>query len=214
MSLTNIVNINAANIVNTNAANIVNTNMDNMNIHQAVNIHTINTENDVINNIINMSADNISMENMYIVPALISIIILLILIIVITVIKKRRKYPYEAKFLLTKTEYAFFKELQEITDEKGYMICPKVRLEDFIYVTNRKELGKFRGYIKSRHVDFLICDSNLHIICGIELDDKSHESDEAKKIDNFKDELFRTIGIPLHRIKVEEDYEGRIRGIL
>ncbi|MDE7211838.1 MAG: DUF2726 domain-containing protein, partial [Lachnospiraceae bacterium] len=33
---------------------------------------------------------------------------------------------------------------------------------------------KYRGYIKSRHVDFLICDSALHILAALELNDPSH----------------------------------------
>lgn len=164
-----------------------------------------------INNITNNNIDNIYIDA---IAALVLIIVSLILIKTIKNIKKRRKYPYESKLLLTRTEYAFFKQLQKITDEKGYMICPKVRLEDFIYVTNRKELSKYRGYIKSRHVDFLICDNDLHIICGIELDDKSHEEKEAKRIDEFKNELFETIGIRLYRIRVDANYEECLRKIL
>lgn len=156
------------------------------------------------------------MNDVYIsiIAALVLLVVGVILIKIITTIKKRRKYPYESKMLLTRTEYAFFKQLQKFTDEKEYMICPKVRLEDFIYVTNRKELSKYRGYIKSRHVDFLICDNDLHIICGIELDDKSHDEKEAKRIDRFKNELFETIGIRLYRINVEDNYEERLRKII
>ena len=157
-------------------------------------------------------------ENMYI--WIIAVIVIMITVAgllshkIIRDNKRRKDYPYEFKMLLTKTEYGFFKRLQEIADEKEYMICPKVRLEDFVYVTNREELLKYRGYIKSRHVDFLICDRDVHVICGIELDDKSHDRVEAQKIDKFKDELFDTIGIPLYRIKVGDNYTKRIREIL
>ena len=48
---------------------------------------------------------------------------------------KRRQYPYRQKFLLTKTEYAFYKILEEKCTKNGLRICPKVRLEDFISVT-------------------------------------------------------------------------------
>ena len=65
-------------------------------------------------------------------------------------------------------------------------MCPKVRLEDFIYVTNKQELYKYRGYIKSRHIDFLICDNDLHIKFAIELDDKTHNTEKAKSTDEFK----------------------------
>lgn len=43
--------------------------------------------------------------------------------------------PYEKKMLLTKTEYGFWKCLKQKCDEKGFIICPKVRMEDFLSVT-------------------------------------------------------------------------------
>ena len=124
---------------------------------------------------------------------------------------KRRQYPYRQKFLLTKTEYAFYKILEEKCTKNGLRICPKVRLEDFISVTGTKNIGKYRGYIKSRHVDFLICDKDLHIKAGLELDDSSHETRQAAQTDKFKNELFESIGLPLFRIKtIRSEYERQI----
>ena len=121
---------------------------------------------------------------------------------------KRRQYPYRQKFLLTKTEYAFYKILEEKCTKNGLRICPKVRLEDFISVTGTKNIGKYRGYIKSRHVDFLICDKDLHIKAGLELDDSSHETRQAAQTDKIKKELFESIGLPLFRIKtIRSEYE-------
>lgn len=123
-------------------------------------------------------------------------------------------FPYKAKLLLTKSEYTFFKALQKILDNDKYIICPKVRLEDFIDVTDKQEIFKYRGYIKSRHVDFLICDNNLHILFAIELDDKTHNSEKAKNTDEFKNKLFEKIGIKLYRIKTEDNYEISINNII
>ena len=110
-----------------------------------------------------------------------------------------KKYPYTKRNLLTKTEYYFYFVLAEAFP--GYVICPKVRLEDFVQVTTHNERGKWRGFIKSRHVDFLICDSKMNIRLGVELDDKPHDLKEPTKIDTFKDNLFKQIGIPLLRVK-------------
>ena len=99
---------------------------------------------------------------------------------------KRRQYPYRQKFLLTKTEYAFYKILEEKCTKNGLRICPKVRLEDFISVTGTKNIGKYRGYIKSRHVDFLICDKDLHIKAGLELDDHPMKPDRRHRLINLK----------------------------
>ena len=86
------------------------------------------------------------------------------------------QYPYRKKYLLTKAEYIFYKLLKSKCDERNMLICPKVRLEDFIQVTAKEQVYKYRGYIKSRHIDFLLCDSGLNIIAAVELDDNSHRT--------------------------------------
>lgn len=123
-------------------------------------------------------------------------------------------YPYISRYLLTKTEYQFYKKLRNYTDCRQILVCPKVRLEDFIETVDRQNRLKYRGYIKSRHVDFLLCDNDLHILCGLELDDSSHNRQKAQKTDNFKDNLFKAINIPLYRIKVENDYDREIIAIM
>lgn len=125
-----------------------------------------------------------------------------------------KRYPYKKKFLLTKSEYAFFKALRQKCGNQ-FMICPKVRMEDFLSVTDNENRAKYRGYIKSRHVDFLLCDNELHMLAGIELDDASHNGVEAKKKDKFKDEVFKQIGVPLFRIKeTKGNYEPQIDAML
>ena len=121
--------------------------------------------------------------------------------------------PYKKRKLLTYTEYTFYKIMKKACDEKNLLICPKVRLEDFIDVTDKKNRMKYRGYIKSRHVDFIITDSKLNLLCGIELDDPSHQKPEAAKTDAFKNELFQTINIPLFRIDTTTKYEIRMNYI-
>ena len=124
--------------------------------------------------------------------------------------------PYEKKMLLTKTEYGFWKCLKQKCDEKGFIICPKVRMEDFLSVTvkDKRQLMKYRGYIKSRHIDFMICDSALHILAGLELDDRSHNSANAQKTDLFKNQVFTVIGLPLFRVIIGgESYETQLNRI-
>ena len=123
-------------------------------------------------------------------------------------------YPYAQKHLLTRTEYNFYKSIREYADKNSLLICPKVRMEDFVQVTDKENTYKYRGYIKSRHIDFLICDDSLYLLCGIELDDKSHNSQKAQTTDNFKDNVFNAIGIPLHRVKVSNNYDADIERIL
>ena len=114
--------------------------------------------------------------------------------------KRITEYPYKQKYLLTKTEYKFYKTLKPLCDQNQIIICPKVRLEDFIEVTSKDNKQKYRGYIKSRHIDFLLCDTSLYIKAAIELDDNN---------------IFKAINIPLYRINViEQDYETKLKEII
>lgn len=124
-------------------------------------------------------------------------------------------YPYEKKMLLTRTEYKFYLALKKKCDDRNLLICPKVRMEDFLSVTDKQNLFKYRGYIKSRHIDFLICNSKLYLLAGLELDDPSHQRERAKQIDDFKDNVFKAIGLPLYRIEaLDENYGKQIDHML
>ena len=128
---------------------------------------------------------------------------------------QERIYPYAKKMLLTKAEYSFYKILKEICDKNELLICPKVRMEDFLEVTDKQNYMKYRGYIKSRHIDFMLCDSNLRIIAGLELDDNSHKKSNVQEKDDFKNNVFKTVGLPLFRVKMSEGaYKDQLEKII
>lgn len=132
-----------------------------------------------------------------------------------SVIKEnKQELPYKKKDLFTKTEYYFYRELKAKCDKQNITIYPKVRLEDYIQVTVKKDNLKYRGYIKSRHIDFLLADNYFRIIAGIELDDRSHNTSKAQTTDIFKNNLFKTVGIPLFRVPVNNTYTEQIDRIL
>ena len=114
--------------------------------------------------------------------------------------------PYEKRNLLTDTEELFYTVLIKEARKRNLNVCPKVRLEDIICVTDTENKNKYRGYIKSRHVDFVLIDESYETIAAIELDDPSHNTEKAAEIDAFKNELFDAVEIPLIRIDVEDDY--------
>lgn len=122
--------------------------------------------------------------------------------------------PYRQKYLLSKTEYAFYNELKKQCDEKNLLICPKVRMEDFIEVTDTENVNKYRGYIKSRHIDFIICNDKLHILAGLELDDNSHLTKRAQETDEFKNQVFKVINLPLYRIRTNNTYKSEIQKVI
>ncbi len=112
--------------------------------------------------------------------------------------------PYQRTNILTPTEYQFWEKLYYKCSMYNIIICPKVRMEDIIVVDKyHQDREKLRNRIKSRHIDFILCDSKLRVLAGLELDDASHQSFKAQKADSFKDEVFNSLDIPLFRIKVE-----------
>lgn len=112
--------------------------------------------------------------------------------------------PYLRADILTPTEYKFWEKLYFKCSSHNLIVCPKVRMEDIINVDkNHPNREALRSKIKSRHIDFIICDSHLRVLAGLELDDRSHLSQKAQQADNFKNEVFNSLDIPLFRIKVE-----------
>jgi len=114
--------------------------------------------------------------------------------------------PYAKGKLLTKTEQSFFTVLVREALKRRLLVCPKVRLEDIIFVTDKRNKNKYRGYIKSRHVDFVLLNTQCETVAAIELDDPSHNTKKAIKADQFKNGLFYTVKIPLIRISTGTNY--------
>lgn len=130
----------------------------------------------------------------------------LLVVLLLFLIRKllSRRYPYEAKPLLTKREYHFYLMLRRETDARGLLILPKVGVKDLLQVTSEKQYMKYFRMIAQKHVDFVICDQSLHVLFALELDDSSHDTDNAKKRDHFKDMAFKAARLPLKRIR---DYD-------
>ena len=118
---------------------------------------------------------------------------------------------YRKKYLFTKNEYYFYKQLREIAEAKNLIVFAKVRLADFVEVTNKKEYMKYFAKIRSKHVDFLLLNKDtLNIVVAIELDDGSHNENK----DEFKNKLFEQIKITLIRCKGIGTVEEQITTIL
>lgn len=102
---------------------------------------------------------------------------------------------YQKKYLLTRNEWHEYKKLQQYAETHDLMICPKVRLLDII--EPRKGESNYMallGKVQSKHVDFLICDKDLHVLGVIELDDNSHDQQNRKDRDAFVDQILQSVG--------------------
>ncbi|MDQ8209310.1 DUF2726 domain-containing protein [Coraliomargarita sp. SDUM461003] len=120
------------------------------------------------------------------------------------------KLPYQAcKSLLTPNEHAFFKVLQPLVEPHWHLFA-KVRMEDIIEVpkeVEHREKQSLRGRIKSRHIDFVICDpTTLAVVTCIELDDKSHQKKKSKEADQYNDRAMRDAGVLLIRVPARMTY--------
>ena len=109
--------------------------------------------------------------------------------------------PYTAAKLLTRREYAFFKALQPIAKKYNLMICPKIRLADLVAVPEVTKERKWFNYIKSKQVDFTLCDMDLRVKLVIELDDSTHDRPDRQTRDDFIDRVFQQINIKLLHIR-------------
>lgn len=119
-------------------------------------------------------------------------------------------YPYvNCGSILTPTELKFFNDLKPVI--KGdWHIFTKVRLEDIINVKSgldKKVAYGSRGRIKSRHIDFVLCEKDtLNILMCIELDDRSHERKDRVERDTFVNKAVRDAGLTIVRIPVRHSY--------
>lgn len=143
-----------------------------------------------------------------------------VLNLVIEIIKKKRKSgsfksgyltsykPYTLReSLMTPTELKFYYSLIESIGTEDYLVFTKVRLADLLHIKEREDRIVYWNRIKSKHIDFVVCDIRGKPLLCIELDDKSHNNPKSHKNDLFKDDLFENLNIRLLRISVGWKYD-------
>ena len=142
----------------------------------------------------------------------IGVIVLAVLIWIL--IRLHERLPYELnETILTERERAFYRILRPIAEQLELQICPKVRVADIVSIKKgTRDWQKWFNKIRSKHVDFLLCDYDMNIVLIIELDDRSHETERAKRSDALKNAIF---GERLVRIRsLKEDPEPVITAAL
>jgi len=120
------------------------------------------------------------------------------------------EYHYKKKpALFTPAERSFLGVLDQAVGE-SCQIFGKVRVADVL--TPEKGLSRSKwqrafNRISGKHFDFLLCNKkNLAVICAVELDDKSHTSNNRQQRDVFLEGACSAAGIPLIRIPVKSAY--------
>lgn len=115
--------------------------------------------------------------------------------------------PYIVKQFLNEVEFLVYIVLQEMARKDEWIICPKVRLANFIDVIQKKEnYAEWKNYIKYRYIDFLICNKELSLLGGIEL---------SENIDNdiLKIQIFNSLNILFYRIDINKDIREQVIAI-
>lgn len=111
------------------------------------------------------------------------------------------------------TEQGFYNILRDEILGKQFIAIPQIPYPALIKIPLSRKNG-FQSYwnrIQARRLDFLLCDrEDLTPRLAIELDGSSHNSKKAKKTDEFKDKLFKEIGLPLLRVEVREEYNREL----
>lgn len=133
-------------------------------------------------------------------------------------ISEKKPLPYKKKYLFTKAEYNFYWQLKEIADKYNAVIFSKTRLADIIDITipkSNKEYYSHLNRIKSKHVDYIICDEKLNLKTVIELDDYTHNRPDRQERDTFLNRALETAGIKIiHITNINEDIEKHLKPIL
>lgn len=111
------------------------------------------------------------------------------------------KYIYtKREHIMTHTERVFYKRLFSIIGRQ-YLIFPQIHLSTLMRAHSyyRYHTGAL-ATIQRKSVDYVLCDTNLKILCAIELDDSSHLQPDRIKRDQFVNKVFKLAGLPLIRI--------------
>ena len=131
-------------------------------------------------------------------------------------VAKKQSLFYLKNDVMNKSERIFFDILKRELDD-AYSIFPKMRIEDFVGVKKigapKNELFGLRGKIKSRHVDFLLCNKLMKPVMAIEIDGSSHRSKKAIKRDSFINTLYKDVELPIKHVRVGSKFIDEVENI-
>lgn len=111
--------------------------------------------------------------------------------------------PYKiADSIFTKSEKELFDTLEAMCKDKNLILLSKVRLADIAKIKNScNNFQYWFNKVRSKHVDFLVCErENGKPILAIELDDYTHNQKNRKERDEFVNQVYKCIELPILHI--------------
>lgn len=115
---------------------------------------------------------------------------------------------YQSKNLLTKYEWKNYMGMRKFVASHGLIVCPKIRLADLVEPRNDSNKSEWQSRfnrIKSKHVDFVLCDPEMHVKLIVELDDNSHSREDRQERDEFVDAVLTGAGYKIVHIHQFDD---------
>lgn len=110
------------------------------------------------------------------------------------------------QYLLTVPEKRLYNVLRKVV--APHTVLAKVRLADLVEADERHLLRKSNfDHIKSKHIDFVICDAALSPIIAIELDDLSHQRPDRVARDRDVNRILEIAELPILRVPVRQAYD-------
>lgn len=141
-----------------------------------------------------------------------AVVIFTVLIILKTISSKKTASIYrytKKKYLISRAEHEFYDALV-IAVGSDFYIFAQVHLPTLI---DHKVKGQnWQGalsHINKKSVDFVLCDkAYISPLLAIELDDKSHLSEDRKQRDNEVERILSEAGVPLLRIENHGSFDA------
>jgi hypothetical protein len=145
----------------------------------------------------------------FLTPVSLPAVLAVLAVLIVFAFLRTRGFRYtKVEKLLTPMEMRFYRLLTKAVGRE-LLIFVKVRIGDLMDAHPGMDRIKRRtafNKIACKHIDFVICDKELKILLGIELDDKSHEREDRKVRDKFVNAAFKSAGINLLRISGKHYY--------
>lgn len=120
---------------------------------------------------------------------------------------------YLMKSVMTQHEKYLYSILDEFCRKYRFVLLSKVRLADFIQPQHQNDKRTYYYWfnrISAKHVDFLVCELNtIKPLCAIELDDYTHRYSDRQERDEFINNVYRSIQLPIlhfYEIKQQDIY--------
>ena len=114
------------------------------------------------------------------------------------------KLYFRRKFLLSKPEKSFYNVLRDTFS--AYTILAKVRLADLIEANVHPRWHTNFNRIRSKRVDFVICDAGLCPLVAVELDGSSPNSTDRQQDDHLMDRILKEASLEIVHVPRQKRY--------